>query len=143
VISTIKTRVNLSVFQLNTNTNRLQISSYGSLNTMYYTRSRSGILPLNSTEIGTELSRKAGLRDISLVLDPGDAILYYSRGVTGASVDNKRRFYDETMLTGQLLKEINNSPMEICHSIIESLYAFVNFQSLIEDITLFCLKRTD
>lgn len=141
VLSTIKTKLNLSVFQLNVRTNRLQISSYGGLNTIYYTSRKGGVIELNSTEIGNELSKKVGLRDITLALDPGDTILNYSRGVTNASVENKSRFFDESMLSGKFLKEIHTTPMEISHSIIESLFTFVNFHPLDEDISLFCLKR--
>jgi len=142
VLSTIKTKLNFTVFQLNTNTNRLQISSYGSLNTIYYTSSKNGIIHLNRTDIGNELSRKMGLRDISLALDPGDTVLYYSRGVINASTDNKSRFYDESMLAAQFLREINATPMEISHSIIESLYTFAGYHPLDDDITLFCLTRS-
>jgi len=142
VISTIKTKLNFTVFQLNTKTNMLRISSYGSLNTIYYTSRKNGIIHLNSTDIGNELSKKVGLRDISLTLDPGDTILYYSRGIISAAAENKSRFYDESMLSGQFLREIKATPMEISHSIIESLYSFVGFHPLNEDITLFCMTRT-
>lgn len=78
----------LSVYQINLKSGKTTISSYGNITTLFYTKKRNGVIDLAATETGKLFNNRGFFRDITVNLEPGDALLYYTRGLMFAKKDN-------------------------------------------------------
>jgi phosphoserine phosphatase RsbU/P len=81
----------------------------------------------------------AEYRQVSLELDPGDAVLIYSDGVTDALNPRRERYgsAQNSRLRGRL-RLTGDSPKAIGHGIIQDLQAFSAGHAQFDDITLIC-----
>ncbi len=131
----------LSVYQLNLKTGKVVLSSLGSLTTLFYTKKRNGIIDLASTETGRLFSNRNFIKDMTINLESGDALLYYTRGVKTAKAENSETEYGLEKLKDQVKTGIETGSLETVHSIIESIYEFTDYAQLKEDIILISMKR--
>ncbi|HNX23272.1 MAG TPA: SpoIIE family protein phosphatase [Spirochaetota bacterium] len=133
----------LTIYQLNLKTGKVVISSLGNITTLFYTKKRNGLIDLASTETGKLFSNRNFLRDMTVNLEPGDALLYYTRGVKKARPENSDTEYGLNKLKDEMKLNIESGSLEIVHSIIESIYEFTDYAQLNEDIILISMKRND
>ena len=131
----------LSIYQLNLKTGKVVISSLGSITTLFYTKKRNGLIDLASTETGKLFSNRNFLKDMTLNLEPGDALLYYTRGVRTAKAENSDTEYGLEKLKSEVKTNIESGSLETVHSIFESIYEFTDYAQLNEDIILIAMKR--
>jgi len=133
----------LTIYQLNLKTGKVVISSYGNITTLFYTKKRNGLIDLASTETGKLFSNRNFLKDMTISLDPGDALLYYTRGIKQAKAENSDIEYGLEKLKAEMKTNIESGSLEIVHSIIESVYEFTDYAQLNEDIILIAMKRNE
>ena len=132
----------ITVFQINTRTGKTTISSYGEINTVYYSIKKKGYIHINKTPMGQNLAKKVVFKDMSLVLDPGDSLLYYTRGAVKAPSEDKKEKYGEDRIIQNYKHNIELSPLELVHSLSETIYEFTNYSNPKDDIILLCIKKT-
>lgn len=133
----------LTIYQLNLKTGKVVISSFGNITTLFYTKKRNGLIDIASTETGKLFSNRNFLRDMTINMEPGDALLYYTRGVKKAKAENSDTEYGLEKLKAEMKSNIESGSLEIVHSIIESIYGFTDYAQLDEDIILIAMKRNE
>lgn len=133
----------LIIYQLNIKTGKVVISSFGHITTLFYTKKRNGLIDLALTEPGKLFSNRNFLRDLTLNLEAGDVLLYYTRGVKKAKAENSETEYGLEQLMSQLKSSIGSGSLEIVHSIIESIYEFTDYAQIDEDIILISMKKNE
>jgi serine phosphatase RsbU (regulator of sigma subunit) len=133
----------LTIYQLNLKTGKVIISSFGSITTLFYTKKRNGLIDIASTETGKLFSNRNFLRDMTINMEPGDALLYYTRGVRKAKAENSDTEYGLEKLKAEMKSNIESGSLEIVHSVIESIYEFTDYAQLDEDIILIAMKRNE
>lgn len=133
----------LTIYQLNLKTGKVVISSFGNITTLFYTKKRNGLIDIASTETGKLFSNRNFLRDMTINMEPGDALLYYTRGVKKAKAENSDTEYGLDKLKAEMKSNIESGSLEIVHSIIESIYEFTDYAQLDEDIILIAMKRNE
>ncbi len=131
----------LTIYQLNIKTGKVIISSYGNITTLFYTKKRNGLIDLASTETGKLFANRNFIKDMSINLEPGDALLYYTRGVKKAKAENSETEYGLDNLKNEMKSNIESGSLEIVHSIIESIYQFTDYAQIDEDIILIAIKK--
>ncbi len=131
----------LSIYQLNLKTGKVIISSFGNITTLFYTKKRDGLIDLAATETGKLFSNRNFLKDMTINLEPGDALLYYTRGVRKAKAENSDTEYGLDKMKEEMKANIEAGSLETVHSIIESVYEFTDYAQLNEDIILIAMKR--
>ena len=132
----------LAIYQLNIKTGKVILSSFGNITTLFYTKKRNGLIDLASTESGKLFSNRNFLKDMTINMEQGDALLYYTRGVKKAKAENSEAEYGLEKLKAEVKENIESESLEIVHSIIESIYEFTDYAQLDEDIILISMKRT-
>lgn len=131
----------LSIYQLNLKTGKVVISSLGNITTLFYTKKRNGLIDLASTETGKLFANRNFLKDMTINLEPGDALLYYTRGVRTAKAENSETEYGLEKLKDKVKENIESGSLEAVHSVIESIYEFTDYAQLKEDVILIAMKR--
>ncbi|MDG5766391.1 SpoIIE family protein phosphatase [Balneolales bacterium ANBcel1] len=111
---------------------------------LFYDASRDAVSELRSQGLAlgmasTTIFRKQ-LQEISLVLDPGDHLLFYTDGLT-ESRNHQNEQYDDYRLIKlfELYGSLNASTIR--HKIHVALEEFIGDQRLADDITFTCIQR--
>jgi len=133
----------LSVYQINLKSGKTTISSYGNITTLFYTKKRNGVIDLAATETGKLFNNRGFYRDITVNLEPGDALLYYTRGLMSAKKDNSDIEFGVERLKDIYRENIESGSLDIVHSIIESVYEFTDYAQINDDIILISIKRAE
>lgn len=141
VISGIQSLVHLSIYRIDIKTGRVVLSSFGSMTTIFYTIRKKGYINLKDTSVGKQFEKQNFYKDISLILESGDVLLFYSHGVVSVMTEDGSSSYGETRLIENFRGSIQDTSTEIVHSIIDSVYEFSNYSPISEDIMLICMKR--
>lgn len=131
----------LTICQLNLKTGKAVISSYGPATTLFYTSKKAGLIDLGDTEAGKLFAKRTFFRDLTISLDPGDTLLYYTRGVIRARRDFDEQEYGLARLKENTLVNISGESLELIHGITESVYEFTDYNPVREDIILISMKR--
>lgn len=131
----------LTIYQLNLKTGKAVISSYGPITTLFYTSKKSGLIDLGDTEAGKLFSKRTFFRDLTITLDPGDTLLYYTRGVIRAKKDTDDQAYGLPRLRENTTGNISGESLELVHAITESVYEFTDYNPVKEDIILISIKK--
>lgn len=142
IVSVNTSNIFLTVYQLNLASGKTTISSYGSITTLFYTRKRNGVIDLAATDTGKLFSNRGFFRDITINLEPGDALLYYTRGIRNAKKENSETEYGIENLKNAYRENIDSESLDIVHSVIESLYEYTDYAQVKDDIILISVKRT-
>lgn len=132
--------IHLAIFQLNLKTGKAVISSYGPITTLFYTKKKAGLIDLGDTEAGKLFAKRTFFRDLTITLDPGDTLLYYTRGVVRAKRDYDEQEYGLARLKETILANISGESLELVHAITESVYEFTDYNPAREDIILISMK---
>ncbi|HRX48860.1 MAG TPA: SpoIIE family protein phosphatase [Spirochaetota bacterium] len=132
----------LTIYQINLKTGKATISSYGNITTLFYTKKRNGIIDLAATDTGRLFNNRGFFRDLSISLEPGDALLYYTRGLTLARKEHSDIEFGIERLKNAYRENIDSGSLDIVHSIIESVYEFTDYSQMEEDIILVSMKRS-
>ncbi|MCP4129439.1 MAG: SpoIIE family protein phosphatase [bacterium] len=129
------------VCQLEVSTGKLIFSSGGHPTAIYYHAAKDECSFLNTTGALIGVAEERDYKDITLQMEKGDILLLYTDGITEALADDGKTMYDIERLTECFLKNIHKGSMEIIHSIVDSLYEFIDYAMLDDDITLICVKK--
>ncbi len=130
-----------SAYQIKLKTGKAVVSSYGPLTTFLYNKKKNGHVNLKNTEAGKLLAKRNFYKDISLTMDPGDILLYYSNGFINAATEDGSKTYGEARI-GEKIMQLKDEPaMDIIHNLIESVYDFSNYAAISEDVILICIKK--
>lgn len=132
----------LTVYQINLKTGKTTISSYGNITTLFYTKKRNGVIDLAATDTGKLFNNRGFFRDITINLEPGDALLYYTRGLARARKEGSDSEFGIERLKDAYRENTDSGSLDIVHSIIESVYEFTDYSEMEEDIILVSMKRT-
>ena len=141
ITSGIHAIIYLSIYQINTNNGKIVMSSYGDPTSIFYNSKKKGYMNLMNTEVGKLLAKRNFFRDISLVLEPGDIMLYYSNGAVNASTEDGSMQYGESHLVEELLKLRDDTSLETVHGLSQSIFEFSNYKPNPEDILLISMRR--
>lgn len=143
IVSVNTLNIYLTVYQVNLKSGKTTISSYGNITTLFYTKKRNGVIDLASTETGKLFNNRGFFRDITVNLEPGDALLFYTRGLISAKKENSEIDFGVERLKNIYRDNIDSGSLEIVHSIIESVYEFTDYCQIKDDIILISVKRTE
>jgi len=141
IIAVVHALIYISVFQLNIKTGKTMISSYGPLMTLFYNKKKNGYANLGTTEVGRLLAKRNFYKDLSLMMEPGDILLYYSNGMINASNEAGKEQYGEGNLYASFMKQKESSSTDLVHTLIESLNDYTNYSPLEADVILIAVKR--
>ncbi len=134
-------KMNFIILQINIKNGDLMISSFGSLNMLYFIGAKKSVTNLNVTEIGKQLAKKVNFKDIQLKIDGNDSLLFFSNGVKNAtSADGKEQFSEKNIFT-EYVSFLNESSVKITQNMIEKIYTFTDFAPLEEDIIILSVKK--
>ena len=143
IVSGNTSNIYITIYQINLKNGKTTISSYGSISTLFYTKKRNGVIDLASTDTGKQFNNRNFFRDITINLEQGDALLYYTRGLKLAKQENSESEYGIERLKTAYKENIESESLEIVHSIIESVYEFTDYSQIDEDIILISMKRIE
>ncbi|PKL37427.1 MAG: hypothetical protein CVV44_13825 [Spirochaetae bacterium HGW-Spirochaetae-1] len=141
IIAVVHALIYISVFQFNIKTGKTMISSYGPLMTLFYNKKKNGYANLGTTEVGRLLAKRIFYKDLSLMMEPGDILLYYSNGMINASNETGKEQYGESNLYASFMKQKESSSTDLVHTLIESLNDYTNYSPLEADVILIAIKR--
>lgn len=79
---------------------------------------------------------------MTVTLEPGDAILYYSGGISKSKNESTGAEYGIEKLKAEFKNGIESGSLEAVHSIVESIYEFTDYGQLSDDIILIAMKKT-
>ena len=130
-----------TTYQFKLKTGKTIVSSYGPLTTFLYNKKKNGHVNLKNTDAGKLLAKRNFYKDISLTMEPGDFILYYSNGFVNAATEDGSKTYGETRIGEKIMNLKDEPAMDIIHNLIESVYEFSNYAAISEDIILICIKK--
>ncbi len=92
-------------------------------------------LPLGITHDG-------GFEDVSITLEKGDALVFYTDGLREA-MNNSKEQYGDDRLEGVLYSSSMKPAEEIKDAILDDLHGFCNGSPLRDDLTIIVLKVTE
>ncbi len=141
ILSGVHALINVSVYQINTKTGKTTLSSYGPLTTIFYNSRKKGYANLSRTEVGKMLAKRNFYKDVTLPLESGDMLLFYSNGVVSASSDDGKELFGEPRLYENFMKQKEEPSVEIVQNLLDELYTFTNYMPLEEDFILLCIKK--
>ncbi len=141
IISGVQSLLFLSVYQINQRTGKAIISSYGEINTIFYSKTKKGHIHVNNTQTGQNLAKKVVFKDISMMLEPGDSLLFYTRGVKNAANEDGQTYGENRIITN-FKSNIDLSSRDMIHSLTETIYEFTNYSNPSADIILMCIRKT-
>jgi phosphoserine phosphatase RsbU/P len=133
--------VNICVYQINVKTGRLSISSYGALDTILYVAKKKNAIHLNDTQIGKDLLKRTAYKDLTFILEPGDSILFYSKGVLSAETEDGSQTFGISNLWDKIKTGIELSSKDHVQSISQSIFEFINYAPIKDDILILRVKR--
>lgn len=131
----------LTIYQFNLKTNKIVVSSWGVITSLFYIKKKNGVIDLATTETGKLFSNRNFIRDMTITLEQGDAILYYSRGVSKSKNENTGTEYGIEKLKNEFKDNIETGSLDAVHSVIESVYEFTEYSQLSDDIILIAIKK--
>ncbi|HOV08149.1 MAG TPA: SpoIIE family protein phosphatase [Spirochaetota bacterium] len=131
----------LSIYQINLKTAKVSISSFGKIHSLLYINNKNGVINLSETETGKLFTNRSFFRDLTISMEEGDILLYYTPGILRAKKENTNTEFGLERLKGKFKENANLDSLEIVHSIIESVYDFTDYAELDEDIILVAMKR--
>jgi serine phosphatase RsbU (regulator of sigma subunit) len=140
IISGIQSLLFLSVYQINQETGKTIISSYGEINTLLFSKSKKGHININNTQTGKNLSKKVTFKDISMSLESGDSLIFYTRGVKNAASENGQA-YGEDRIIENVKYNLELPSRDVIHSLTETIYDFTNYSNPSADIILMCIRK--
>lgn len=141
VMPGLSANIYLTIYQINTKTGKVMLSSLGEISTVFYNGTKKQSVDLNDTSYGKIFSKRSAFKDMTLTIDPGDTLLYYSKSLRKKHSDENENPYGLNELLTTFKDNIDDSSLEIVHSIINSIYEFYDYQPLTEDIILINIKR--
>ncbi len=141
IISGVQSQLFLTIFQINTKSGKALISSLGALSLLFYTKAKNSCLDLKKTSIGKSFDTRISFKDISLFLQPGDILLYYSHIINNITNKNGDVVYNDLRLSQNFIEAKETTSLEIVHSIISNLYEYTDYAPLNNDIILLCVKK--
>jgi len=141
MIMEIHSLIYLTIYNIDTKSGRVSISSYGDISTLYYSKKNHKIINLNKTKIGIELTKRGAFKDLSFTLDIGDALFYYSMGVINATTEDGTKIFGEQNLIQELAENIESTSNELSLTLTEKIYDFTNYSQLDEDVMMIAIKR--
>lgn len=140
VLPGIHSMLQMTVFKVNIKTGAIVISSYGEINTLFYSISRKGTVDLGQTSIGKDLEKKIIIKDLNLRLEKGDALFYFTKSASTIMNENKSDSFGRARITKVLIDSAENQSRDIVHELTNSIYDFCNYSPLEKDIILLCIK---
>ncbi|MBP9044268.1 MAG: SpoIIE family protein phosphatase, partial [Spirochaetes bacterium] len=123
----------LSIYQINLKTAKVSISSFGKIHSLLYINNKNGVINLSETETGKLFTNRSFFRDLTISMEEGDILLYYTPGILRAKKENTNTEFGLERLKGKFKENANLDSLEIVHSIIESVYDFTDYAELDED----------
>ncbi len=81
------------------------------------------------------------LKDITLQLEPGDALFYSSTGAKSVTSEDGAMIFGEDRLIQHFIKNMQSPSLEIVHNLTDTLYEFSNYCQNENDILLLSVKK--
>jgi serine phosphatase RsbU (regulator of sigma subunit) len=141
LVTGVTAMVNICVYQLNVKTGRLSMSSYGALDSILFIAKKKNAIQLNETQIGKELMKRSVYKDITMVLDSGDFLLFYSKGVLNAETEDGSQTFGISNLWDKIKTGIELTSKEHVQNISQSVFEFINYAPIKDDILILKIKK--
>ena len=141
LVTGVTAMVNICVYQLNVKTGRLSMSSYGALDSILFIAKKKNAIQLNETQIGKELMKRSVYKDITMVLDSGDFLLFYSKGVLNAEKEDGSQTFGMSNLWDKIKTGIELTSKEHVQNISQSVFEFINYAPIKDDILILKIKK--
>lgn len=140
IVQGLHSMISLTIIQFNIKSGDARISSFGSPNIMFASKSHKKTFSLNDSQAGKELSKRTSFKDMVIHIEPDDTILYFSTGVTMAS-SSKGEYFGKERLMKEISASMSEPSLVITQNISEAIYTFTDYGSTQEDIILLAVKR--
>ncbi len=125
---------------LNTATHELTYANGGHNYPLVYHTATSTVDTLRAQGIVLGIIPQPRFEQRSLVLAPGDTVLFYTDGVT-ETMDPERQLFGDERLAEVLRQNHQRSPEEIVEAVLAAINDFAHGQSQSDDITMVVVKR--
>ena len=127
---------------LDTETGALTFATAGHESPLLLSHTTGAVKELTATGLVLGAFSPVSYHEKSEILEPGDAVLFYTDGITEAR-DNNGRFYGEKRLE-LALKSAHNLPAEeIVNQVVASVTAFTGSAPHADDLTIVVAKRSE
>jgi|GEM_PF-3291299 len=140
VVHGLNSMISLTVIQFNINSGDARISSFGSPNLLFASRSHKRAYNLNDSQAGKDLAKRSILKDLTVHVEGGDTLLYFSSGVTMAA-DSRGAYFGKERLVQEFAHSMDEPSIVITQNISEAIYSFTDYVNTQEDIILLAVKR--
>ncbi|TAL33827.1 MAG: fused response regulator/phosphatase [Spirochaetes bacterium] len=129
--------------RINLHLGELVIASAGHPPVIWYRERDESNRMLDSTGPLLGFFDNATFGEDVLALSPGDAVLFYTDGVTETFSPETGEFYGELRLLKHFMEIAPLDSREIIQEIIGSVYEFNEYTNQADDITMICIKRRE
>ncbi len=129
------------IFQINLENGKISYCNSGHPPILLYRSKEKRIEQLNPTGPLIGLFSDNDYDDSTVTLEQEDCLLLYTDGLTEAYMDSKPGMYGEERLIKNFLNSQGSTSTDINHSIVGSLYEFVEYNDQSDDITIICIRK--
>lgn len=141
IISGIHSIISLTLYQLNTKNGNVKLSYLSEISTLLYVKKRNRIVSLQDLKKGPSNNSSEYRKDLSIPLESGDILLYFSKGVVDAASGDGKINYGSQQLKIDLNEEKENSSVEILQNLTANIYDFTDYSPVENDMIMICIKK--
>ncbi len=123
-------------------TGELRFASGGHPPALLYEKSTGEIRELGNTGPLVGIFDSVSYRDISFSMKSGDCLFLYTDGLIEAMPENSREMYGPERLEENFKKNVDQSSIDLVHSMVGSFYEYTNYSWQEDDLTIICIKKT-
>ncbi len=130
------------LWQINFETNTISFVSTGHPTAFFYKSSSKKIIELGQTGPIIGLFENAEFEQQTLEFNTDDTIFVYTDGLIEAPNPERKELYGGERLKKQFKHAIRHSkPIDILHSVLGSVYSFMDYSAVDDDVTVICMKK--
>ena len=107
-----------------------------------YEEATGSIRELGNTGPLVGIFDSVSYRDISFSMNSGDCLFLYTDGLIESMPENSREMYGPHRLQENFKNYVEQSSIDIVHSMVGSFYEYTNYSWQEDDLTIICIKKT-
>ncbi len=128
--------------RIQVSTGHVTFASGGHPPALLYEKTSGNCRDLGNTGPLVGIFDSVAYKNTSFTMDEGDCLFMYTDGLVEAMAENSREMYGEDRLRQNFLQYVNESSIDIVHSIVGSFYEYTSYSWQEDDLTIICIKKT-
>ncbi|HRX15832.1 MAG TPA: SpoIIE family protein phosphatase [Spirochaetota bacterium] len=132
------------LWQIDFTSNSITYVSTGHPTAFFYKSKSKKIIELGQTGPLIGLFDDAIFEQKTIAFDTDDTLIVYTDGLIEAPSPIKKELYGTDRLKKQFEHAIKHTkPIDILHSVLGSVYSFMDYSAVDDDVTVICMKKSD